>query len=77
MGSRTREKALMPEPARQICDNMNHRRANAPVGYCPQCGRVVNEQHRSRGCDEREHNAARRTQTTFCVTCGTRLIFER
>jgi hypothetical protein len=56
---------------------MNHRRANAPVGYCPQCGAIVNAQHRSRGCDEAEHRAARRTQTAFCVDCGLQLLTDR
>jgi hypothetical protein len=58
------------------CDNMNHRRANAPVGHCPQCGAVVNERHRSKGCGEAEHASARRSQTDFCVDCGTQLIFR-
>lgn len=67
----------MQERARTMCDNMNHRRANAPVGHCPQCGAVVNERHRSQGCGETEHSQARRTQTTFCCKCGMQLIFER
>jgi hypothetical protein len=68
---------MMQVRPQQTCDNMNHRRANAPVGHCPQCGGIVNERHRSQGCGETEHNAARRTQSTFCVNCGTQLIFDR
>jgi hypothetical protein len=56
------------------CDNMNHRRANAPVGHCPQCGGVVNAAARSLRCDESKHAAARRRQAIYCVDCGTQLI---
>ncbi len=28
---------------RGSCPNMNHRRSDAPVRYCPNCGEVVNE----------------------------------
>ena len=56
------------------CDNMNHRRPNAPVGHCPQCGGVVNEAIRAQRCSEIEHAAARRRQSAFCVNCGARLI---
>lgn len=59
------------------CDNMNHRRANAPVGHCPQCGGVVNENIRAQPCDEAQHAAARRNHAVFCVQCGARLIFAR
>lgn len=60
-----------------MCHNINHRRANAPIGHCPECGKLVNERRRSQGCAEADHSAARRTQTVFCVTCGTQLIFDR
>jgi ribosomal protein S27AE len=59
-----------PDP----CDNANHRRSNAPVSHCPQCGGVVNAGIRPGGCSEQEHAAARRRRSTFCVHCGTRLI---
>lgn len=59
------------------CDNMNHRRLDAPVGYCPQCGGVVNESARRERCSDDEHAVARRRHTVFCVQCGTRLIAER
>jgi len=59
------------------CNNMNHRRSNAPVGYCPQCGGVVNRSIRAQPCTETRHAAARRDQTVFCVDCGAQLIFSR
>jgi len=57
------------------CSNMNHRRADAPVRYCPECGAVVNARLPVRECSEKEHAAARRTQNKFCVDCGTRVTF--
>ncbi len=56
------------------CENMNHRRANSPVGHCPQCGRVVNAQVTRPRCSEAEHAAARRRRSEFCVDCGAQLI---
>jgi hypothetical protein len=53
---------------------MNHRRADAPVGHCPQCGMVVNASIRPQPCNETLHAAARRIHTVFCVDCGTQLI---
>ena len=58
------------------CDNMNHRRANAPVGHCPQCAGVVNERIRAQQCSETQHAAARR-QAVFYVHYGAQLIFDR
>jgi uncharacterized Zn finger protein len=56
------------------CENMNHRRSNAPVAHCPSCGGVVNEAMRNRSCREAEHAVSRREGSVFCVHCGTRLI---
>ena len=56
------------------CENMNHRRADAPVGYCPQCGGVVNGSIRAAPCSEAHHAAARLRQAAFCVDCGRQLI---
>jgi hypothetical protein len=53
---------------------MNHRRPDAPVGHCPQCGEVVNEALHSARCADADHAAARRRQTEFCVHCGLQLI---
>jgi len=59
------------------CENMNHRRRDAPVGHCPQCGGVVNAGLRTTLCDDSKHAVARRQGRTFCVDCGTRLITAR
>ena len=59
------------------CENMNHRRSDAPVGHCPACGGVVNARVASGGCDETKHAAARRRQSRFCVDCGTQLVMDR
>ena len=59
------------------CDNMNHRRADARVAHCPQCGGVVNASLRSHACNEADHAAARRRQVEYCVNCGTQLIVHR
>jgi hypothetical protein len=64
---------MQPDP----CENLNHRRANAPVRYCPGCGGVVNERVRTQQCSESRHAVERRHGTVFCVDCGTRLISER
>ena len=60
-----------------LCDNMNHRRPNAPVAHCPNCGSVVNDGLRAKSCTEGEHAAARKRLTVFCVRCGVQLIFGR
>ena len=62
---------------KQLCENMNHRRAKAPVAHCSQCGDVVNEDIRPLPCTESQHAAARRRQIAFCVHCGTQLILAR
>jgi hypothetical protein len=59
------------------CENMNHRRADAPVGHCPECGGVVNPRVVATGCEEHKHAAARRRQSRFCVDCGTQLVVLR
>ncbi|MCW5892641.1 MAG: hypothetical protein KIT14_19175 [bacterium] len=65
-------------PRRPIaCDNMNHRRAGAPVGHCPQCGVVVNPQVAAPDCTAERHAAARRRQSVYCVDCGQQLIVAR
>jgi len=59
------------------CENLNHRRTNAPVRHCPLCGGVVNEGVCAKQCSETRHAAARRQRTVFCVDCGAQLIVER
>jgi hypothetical protein len=56
------------------CDNLNHRRADAPVAYCPQCGRCVNATaRRPHTCDNATHAKARRERDAWCVHCGVSL----
>ena len=64
----------MAMPLRMSCPNLNHRRSDAPVRYCPQCGGTVNSEQPRRACSEDCHTMARRQQSTFCVHCGVRLI---
>jgi hypothetical protein len=67
-------RSVRPKP----CENMNHRRANAPVGHCPQCGGVVNGSVRATTpCSEDNHAAARKRQAAYCVHCGVMLIAPR
>ena len=59
------------------CENMNHRRRDAPVSHCSECGEVVNAGLPATQCDSSKHAVARRQGRTFCVNCGTRLITAR
>jgi hypothetical protein len=68
---------MAPPVARNACENMNHRRRDAPVSHCPQCGGVVNAQVASPPCSESKHAVARRRQSVFCVDCGKRLVLDR
>lgn len=56
------------------CENMNHRRSNAPIAHCPACGYVVNDAISGRACTEADHAAERRRQNAFCTGCGAELI---
>ena len=56
------------------CPNFNHTRANAPVRFCPMCGKVVNEDIPTRKCSEERHAKSRRNQSTYCMNCGEQLI---
>jgi hypothetical protein len=62
---------MSPESA--ACDNLNHRRSDAPVGYCPQCGKRVNARLRTFACDDALHARARRQRDAWCVHCGVTL----
>ncbi|NUO82220.1 hypothetical protein HUU05_19280 [candidate division KSB1 bacterium] len=52
------------------CENLNHRRPNAPVRFCPQCGAIVNMRILKQQCSEATHDKSRRNQNFFCVDCG-------
>ena len=58
------------------CPNFNHRRPNAPVRFCPECGEVLNEYIRMRKCTEEAHATMRRNRNKYCVDCGEKLIEE-
>lgn len=66
--------SLRPYKQPAACDNMNHRRPNAPVGHCPQCGEVVNPNVAPGPCGDDKHAAARRRQAAYCIDCGERII---
>ena len=59
---------------RQRCENLNHRRSDAPVRHCPICGDVVNETLPIRRCPQDDHARMRRERNGFCVHCGEQLI---
>ena len=59
------------------CPNMNHRRLDAPVRCCPNCGGVVNAKIPRPVCSQTEHARSRRQQNSYCVNCGERLIPQR
>ena len=59
------------------CPNLNHGCTNAPVGFCPLCGEVVNRDIPVRRCKEEEHAKKRREGNKYCVNCGELLIQER
>ncbi len=62
-------------PARENeCPNLNHRRSDAPVRFCPACGKVVNEKIPTKKCTEDEHRKRRLERSTYCVHCGQQLI---
>jgi hypothetical protein len=52
------------------CQNFNHRRSDAPVRFCPQCGMVVNARVPVKRCSEERHDEGRRHHNLFCVDCG-------
>ncbi|MCP4602689.1 MAG: hypothetical protein GY847_19600 [Proteobacteria bacterium] len=56
------------------CPNMNHKRPNALVRVCPNCGEVVNPNIPAKKCNEKEHADRRRKQNKFCTDCGEQLI---
>jgi hypothetical protein len=61
-------------PVASPCTNLNHRRSNAPVRFCPSCGDVVNANVRPKRCLDSQHDVQRRNQSTFCIHCGQRLV---
>ena len=56
-----------------LCQNLNHRKTNVTIRYCPQCGVVVNESVPKGACRGADHAAMLRQHQTFCMHCGSRL----
>ena len=66
----------MPE-SKARCPNFYHRRTNAPVRFCSQCGDVVNDAIPIRQCTEEAHTVKRRNRQKYCVDCGEPLVRGR
>lgn len=58
---------------RNFCDNLNHRRSQAQVRFCPKCGGIVNASILKQRCSEVAHDKSRRNYNLFCVDCGVQL----
>lgn len=56
------------------CSNLNHRRKDAPVRFCPDCREVVNESVPTKKCSEERHTQRRSQGTKYCVDCGEQLV---
>ena len=63
--------------AQRLCTNMNHRRRDSPVAFCPDCGEVVNPGIPPKSCSEESHAKRRRARNYHCVDCGEQLIRDR
>jgi hypothetical protein len=51
------------------CPNMNHSRSNAPIKFCPSCGKSFGNQAFKK-CDNEKHAARRKGGDQFCIDCG-------
>ena len=56
------------------CSNLNHRRTNVTVRFCPTCGAVVNGNIPVGRCGGDAHAIKRRQQNKYCVDCAEQLI---
>jgi hypothetical protein len=54
----------------ESCSNLNHRRSDAPVRACPQCGGVVNAKIAAARCTAAEHASRLKDGDAFCLRCG-------
>ncbi len=59
---------------REWCRNMNHRRSDAPVRHCPNCGETVNMNIPAKKCSDNEHAESRMNRNKYCVHCGLQLM---
>lgn len=55
------------------CPNLNHRRTNVPVRFCPMCGEMVNSKIPAQVCNEEKHTKSKRIQNIYCMDCGEQL----
>jgi len=55
------------------CANYNHRRANAPVRFCPVCREIVNHTIPDKLCHEKKHARAH-NEDRYCPDCGKQLF---
>ena len=56
------------------CPNFNHKRSDAPVRFCPNCGEVVNNNVPISKCSDERHAKMRMNRAMYCVDCGEQLI---
>lgn len=56
------------------CQNLNHRRSDATVRFCPSCGEVVSQGVPIQRCPETLHAKERMEHSKFCVHCGKQLM---
>ena len=57
------------------CLNLNHRRTNALVRFCPMCGELMNKNIPMSGkCSTASHAKKRREINKYCFDCGEQLI---
>ncbi len=64
----------MRRKRRQRCPNLNHRRDDTPVRFCPDCGYIVNENIIVKRCSDAEHAESRRGRYNYCLHCGLQLM---
>jgi hypothetical protein len=59
--------------ARTHCTNLNHRRTNPPVRYCPNCGKLMNGDIDVTKCPDGKHAERRKARNAYCMDCGDQL----
>ena len=64
----------IPAMKSPTCPNVNHRRANAPVWHCPNCGGAGNGEGPTKNFHKDNHAKQRRQRNTFRLDCGKRFI---
>ncbi len=52
---------------REWCRNMNHRRSDAPVRHCPNCGGTVNMNIPAKKCNDNEYAESRMNKNKYYV----------